>query len=106
MLNVAFLVTVYSSRTFTVTVLVVRDLYQYCPYLNLRPHESLWRGEGGHWCYPAVMAKANLRHDELGMKVDELGTIYESYDSNSDYSGLATDASHFKRELPLPQFRL
>lgn len=71
MLNVAFLVTVYSSRTFPVTVLVVRDLYQYCPYLNLRPHESCGGGGGGHWCYPAIMAKAILIHDELGMKVDE-----------------------------------
>lgn len=46
MLNVALLVTVYSSRTIPVTVLVVRDLYQYCPYLNLQPHESLGGGEG------------------------------------------------------------
>lgn len=83
MLNVAFLVTVHSSRTFPVTVLVVRDLYQ----SSLRDFEpatsrKFWGGGGGHWCYPAVMAKANLRHDELGMKVDDLGTIYESYDIN------------------------
>lgn len=66
MLNVAFLVTVYSSRTFPVTVLVVRDLYQYCPYLNLRPHESC----GGALVLPSCHGEGNSETRRIG---DESG---------------------------------